>query len=360
MKNTLDKNLTKGLYLTSPVKYAILMRYLTPDPGRTVNRRAREALVHVLPPTADIRPKGDRVLVNGKPLLVRWIGEGWLAEARDVLEASPRPDIVVATSVSPGARQVLANAGIGWVDETGAAEIAVGSIIVSKSGRRPVERDDRLVDWTPAVLAVTEAVLCGTKPTVSATQDVTGLSVGSCTNALRFLTERELLFAEAQRGRSSGRRIRDFKALLHAYAAAVADADPPMTVRVGVTWRDPVLGLAKTAERWSRRGHAWACTGAVAASVLAPHLTSVGGADVYVEADTFAALESVARDAGLEPIEGGRLSLRPFPTVAARRMSTKKHGLNVAPWPRVYADLRLVGVRGEEAAEHLLEVMHDG
>jgi len=316
--------------------------------------------VHVLPPTANVRPEGDRILVNGKPLLVRWIGEGWLAEARAVLESSPRPDIVVATRVSPGAKQVLANAGIGWADETGAAEISVGSIIVSKSGRGPVERDKGLSHWTRAALAVTEAILCGTKPTVAATQEVTGLSVGSCTNALRFLTERGLLFAAAQRGRRSGRRIRDFHALLRAYAAAVAAADPPMTIQVGVTWRDPVPGLANTAEHWTSHGRAWACTGAVAASVLAPHLTSVSSGDVYVEANTFAALEAAAREAGLELIEGGRLSLRPFPTVASRTLSTKQHGLNVAPWPRVYADLRLIGVRGEEAAEHVLEVMHDG
>jgi hypothetical protein len=129
---------------------------------------------------------------------------------------------------------------------------------------------------------------------------------------------------------------------------------------VGVTWRDPVSGLAKVAERWNTHGRVWACTGAVAASLLAPHLTSIGGTDVYVESDTITGLEALAREAGLEPIEGGRLTLRSFPTVTSHRLSTREHGLNIAPWPRVYADLRLIGVRGEEAAEHLLEVMHAG
>ena len=40
-----------------------------------------------------------------------------------------------------------------------------------------------------------------------------------------------------------------------------------------------------------------------------------------------------------------------------RLMASKKEGIHVAPWPRVYADLRLVGVRGEEAAEHLRDRM---
>lgn len=331
---------------------------MSPTPDRPVKRRAYEALVQVLPPTAHTEPSGDRVLVNGHPLRVRWIGDGWLADVRTALEGgSELPDIVVAARISPGARRALADANIGWVDETGAAEIAIASIIVSKSGR-PVDRDQRITGWTPAVLAVAEAILLGTKPTVSATEEVTGLSSGSCTNALRFLTERELLAADAHRGRRSGRRVADFNALLRSYADAVAAEDPPMTVPVGVTWRDPLSGLAKVAESWESRGRVWACTGAVAASLLAPHLTSFGSADVYTGGDTIPGLEAAAREAGFEPIEGGRLSLRPFPTVASRNLITRKRGLNVVPWPRVYADLRLLGVRGEEAAEHLLEVMH--
>jgi hypothetical protein len=30
------------------------------------------------------------------------------------------------------------------------------------------------------------------------------------------------------------------------------------------------------------------------------------------------------------------------------------------PWPRVYADLRTVGVRGEDVAEHLRQEMQRG
>ena len=333
---------------------------MSSSPDGTVKRRAYEALAQVLPPTAHVEASGDRVLVNGHPLRVRWIGDGWLADVRAALEGeSEQPDIVVAVRISPGARRALADAHIGWVDETGAAEIATGSIIVSKSGR-PVERDQRITDWTPAVLAVTEAILCGTKPTVAATEEVTGLSSGSCTNALRFLSERKLLAADAHRGRRSGRRIADFHTLLRSYADAAAAKSPPLTVQVGITWRDPLSGLAKVAEHWNSRGRVWACTGPVAAALLAPHLTSVGNADVYTDGDTVPGLEVAAREAGLEPIEGGRLSLRPFPTVTSRSLITRKHGLNVVPWPRVYADLRLVGVRGEEAAEHLLEVMHGG
>jgi hypothetical protein len=43
--------------------------------------------------------------------------------------------------------------------------------------------------------------------------------------------------------------------------------------------------------------------------------------------------------------------------VTSRRLATTEEELRVVPWPRVFADLRAIGVRGEEAAEHLREVV---
>ena len=50
------------------------------------------------------------------------------------------------------------------------------------------------------------------------------------------------------------------------------------------------------------------------------------------------------------------MGIRPFPSAITNRLSTEHGALRVAPWPRVYADLRDQGVRGEESAEHLAEV----
>ena len=80
---------------------------------------------------------------------------------------------------------------------------------------------------------------------------------------------------------------------------------------------------------------------------------------MYVDADGIPELELVAAEVGLSPIEGGRLRLAPFPTATTRQMATAADGLRVAPWPRLVADLRRSGVRGEEAAEHLREIVHD-
>lgn len=333
---------------------------------RDVTERAVATLLAVLPRSAKARsPKRERgsgpnLVVGEQPLELAWIGEGSLADARRAIaDRRSRPDVVVARRLSPGAREALSRAGIGWVDETGAAEVAVGSIIVSRTGRPP-EASPKPMRWTSSVIAVAEALLCGARGTVAATASATSLSVGSCAQALRFLTDRELLEAPARRGRGSARQVSDPDRLLEAYASAVECTRASISLQVGVMWQDPVADLEETGRKWDRAKIGWAATGAAAASVIAPFLTTVTTTEVYVDADTIVGLEAAAAAAKLRPIEGGRLTLRPFPTVAVRELAVQAGGLRVAPWPRVYLDLRRTGVRGEEAAEHLLEVVRGG
>ena len=326
-------------------------------------QRAIDAILGVLPLSARDTVSGpgrSGVTLGGRNLDVRWVGEGNLGDVKAAIgDHDRRPDVVVGRQLSRGARDAASAAGIGWVDETGAAEIAVGQVIVSRSGRPPaaIERPKR---WTSAVLAVAEALLCGTRATVAETQSATELSAGSCTNALRFLTDQGLLGATARRGRGSARRVLDERRLLDAYSLAAAVTPDPVSLTVGTTWRDPVAGLVEVGREWDSAGVRWAATGLAAASALAPLVTTITSTEVYIAVTTIVGLESAAGDVGLRPIDGGRLTLRPFPTVAADRMANELDGLRVAPWPRVFVDLRKAGVRGEEAAEHLREVMHGG
>ena len=95
-----------------------------------------------------------------------------------------------------------------------------------------------------------------------------------------------------------------------------------------------------------------------AASVLAPLITNVTSVEVYIDTSTVAGLDAAARAIGLRPMEAGRLILQTPPTVLIHRLAEQRDGLWVAPWPRVFVDLRSTGVRGEDAAEHLREVRH--
>ncbi len=133
-------------------------------------------------------------------------------------------------------------------------------------------------------------------------------------------------------------------------------APAPIAIQVGVSWQDAVDGLVHAGEVWDDQGTEWVASGGVAAAVMAPLLTSVRTALVFVGAHTVPGLETVAAQIGLSPVQGGRLTLSPFPTTTTRTLSTTVGGLRTAPWPRVFADLQTLGVRGEEAAEHLREV----
>ena len=184
--------------------------------------------------------------VSGSPGSAR-VG---LRQARELIaDRERRPDVAAARRMLPGAREVLSAAGVDWVDETGAAEIAHGPLIVSRSGR-PVEAPPKPPRWTPSVLAVAEALLCGKRATVGTMQKATGLSAGGATNALRTLTDLGLLDAAARRGRNAARRVHAPDRLLDEYAAATAAAMPAATLAVGVMWRDFVAELREVGRRW--------------------------------------------------------------------------------------------------------------
>ncbi|MDZ7840824.1 MAG: type IV toxin-antitoxin system AbiEi family antitoxin [Gammaproteobacteria bacterium] len=326
--------------------------------------RGERAVRAVFPPIAKVKTtRADRdvdFVVNGQPVEVKWIGAGNLGDVRSALKKRPKRNVIlVGRQMSPGARAALSEAGVSWADETGAAEIAIGTILVSRTGV-PEKKPHDIKHWTPAVITVTEALLCGTRGTQAAMQAVTGLSAGSCANALRFLTDEELLTSAAKRGPASARRVSDPRRLLEAYAAAVNDQPAGTKLQIGVSWQDTLKGVTDLGHHFDARKAGWALTGGAAAAAIAPFISSVSQATVYVEATSVAELKALAVSVKLRPIEGGRLTLKPFPSNTVQHLATfEDHDLRVAPWPRVYADLLKEGVRGEEAAEHLYEVVHE-
>lgn len=130
-------------------------------------------------------------------------------------------------------------------------------------------------------------------------------------------------------------------------------------MRVGILWRHPIADAITFGQDMDRHSISWAATGALSARDLAPVQTEVSPMEIYVQGRTPSDLARAAYAAGLRPIDGGRLLLRPFPTPAGATVTTNRNdqGFRSMLWPRVYADLRTVGVRGEYAAEHLREVM---
>ncbi|WP_420638010.1 hypothetical protein [Candidatus Poriferisocius sp.] len=144
--------------------------------------------------------------------------------------------------------------------------------------------------------------------------------------------------------------------LLEAYAQAATALRPQPSLTVGLVGQDMLRELTLIGELWNASDQPWAATGLAAAAVLAPLVTDISAVEVYFSSNTQIGLEAIAASVGLRPLEGGRLTLRPFPTVGTARLATRIDNLHLAPWPRVFVDLRLAGVRGEQAAEHLREI----
>jgi hypothetical protein len=320
--------------------------------------RAYYSLLAVLPRGARARITEHEgsdtcVQVAEQSLRLRWLAAGWPRQVAEALRQHPRPDVVVASRLSPGSRALAAREGVGWVDESGAAQISSGMLLIRVDGDPDLPANER-ASWRPATLAVCEALLGGCLATVSAVVAQTGLSMSTAATALKFLEGEGLLASTAARGPASRRMTIDRVALADAYADSAARLRPQACVRIGVLWRHPLAGVAEAGRAWQEEGLAWAVTSALSAAVLAPALTEVTPMEVYVSARTRAELRWAAGLAGLQEMEGGRLLLRPFPTTASAAMTTEiSPGLQSVPWPRAFADLRAAGVRGEDAAEHL-------
>lgn len=326
-----------------------------------LSERIRNLFATILPlgteiKVAQIDGVDLRVHVAGVSLHVRFAGRGDFRGVQLAIKARPRPDVIVASRLSVAAQEAITKAGINWADETGAARIAVGSIVIALSGQRPVVRRSS-TDWTPAAIGTAEAILAGTTPTAEAVAATTGHSLSTGVRALAFLVERGLLVAPIARGPQSGRRVADLDRLLDQFSEAAHRIPPKFELRCGVLWREPFVELEKIGQKWTSARIPWAVAGALSASIQAPYLTDTPTGLVYVDATSEIGILHIARQAGLEAMEGGRLLLRPFPTRATKRLSREKDGICVTSWPRTYADLRYEGVRGEEAAEHFREVI---
>lgn len=321
-------------------------------------------MADALGPRVDVSVRGSgprrnrfRATIESTDVEVEWLNLGWPRQVQEMLDRPDHPDVVVARELSPGAIELLRGVDLSWVDLRGAADIHLnGLLIFIRSEARSPAPKGALV-WTPATLAASEALLDGTPGTVAEIVEATGMSPSTSAGALKVLQKEGLLIAQASRGRNARRSVVNKGDLLEAYAATAARLRSLEATRVGVMWRNPVRGARDLGQRLSDIGVPWSVTGALAADMLAPLLTEAEPWEMYVDGRSAAELRQIAREAGLRELAGGRLLLRPFPTPAKDRLSTRVDGVALAAWPRVFSDLRMTGVRGEEAAEHLREHM---
>ncbi|MBO0807042.1 MAG: hypothetical protein J2P32_01925 [Actinobacteria bacterium] len=297
--------------------------------------------------------------------IAAWAGEGWPSDVERLIKLVPDADVVMAARLSDGARRRLSRSGLGWADEAGHADISRKSgLAISRQPGEAGGRREPSARWTPATLAVAEATLSGITPTVLRMEQATGLSRHATATALSRLER--LGFLErpgALRGPRSARRVVNVGAFLDAYAEAAArQRRQQVPVLVHRLWNgDPLGTLAAAIGPALVRAHArWAVTGTAASVLLAPYLSDVTTLELYLDAETLSDQPSLASLLGGRIVERGhRIEIREIPT----RMALSGpviDGIQIALPVRVYADLRALGGRNEEAAQHLRETLNAG
>src|ERR1700678_1605925 len=106
-------------------------------PGPTPHGRVQHALAAALPSGLQVNlapaPQSTggvfEVTVKAGSGLHRfvagWAGDGWPADVGRLLAMAPDIDVVVARRLSEGARAKLADRQIGWIDESGQANVVL-------------------------------------------------------------------------------------------------------------------------------------------------------------------------------------------------------------------------------------------
>jgi hypothetical protein len=286
-----------------------------------------------------------------------WAGEGWPADVERLIAAAPQVEIVFGKRISQGAKDWLLTRRRGWVDESGDANVNLGTgLIILREGRQRRLNEESTPRWTQTMIAAAEAVFAGVPPTVEAVEQATGISRGASNNALAKLEKLELLERpNIPRGPLSARRVVDPDTFLDQYATAAAVlASKRPVIQLHRLWSDPIDAFqTEIAPALNDSSTSWAITGAAASVLVAPLLSEFAVVELYVGDDLFSNLDLLAKTVGAHVVDRGHLlEVRALPT----RLSAKGpvvNGIQVALLARVYADLLAVGGRSSEAARYL-------
>jgi hypothetical protein len=282
---------------------------------------------------------------------------------RDVASPWPRQLVLVGQRFSRGALEQLAELDANWLDETGAARIETASgLLVVRDRRKDAERPDtaRAFRWAASSEETAELLLARPpEGAFSASQlaQHSGWSHAQTTKLLRqFVARGWVEKVGGSRGVGSGWRLVDPSSLLEAWTRHVITRRP-VTVLAHRVLRDPMQFARTDLARALETRMKWALSGWAGLELAAPFVTTVPVLHVGVEEKAFAdgRLREAMRSTKLREVaEGARVEFLALSPLVLSLASTRRD-LPVVSAPRLYADLRALGGRGEEAADHVRE-----
>ena len=258
--------------------------------------------------------------------------------------------ILVAPAIGARAREILAGAGVSWIEPDGDCRIVLGSLFVERLGGRPARREadapgTRYVAdlFSGAALRIVRRLLIQPDRswTLADMAAGTGLTQGFVSRTFKTLARDAYL--DRARGAS---HLRDRDGLLEAWAAAPAPEDAVLERVATIGGPEAILRAINAMDD----PPPYAITAEAAADRLAP-ITRFARVELYVTDaapwDEALQLTPVARGGNIiliRPLDGGALD-----------GSFERDGVTLASRPQLYVDLVRRGGAAAEAAAFMRE-----
>jgi len=292
------------------------------------------------------------------PITVEFKRRANAATARQLVHQSETlaetPLLMVAGETTAEARAILEEHGIGVIDGLGNAHLALPGLLFHLEGHRPHRRAAGPITPTrlrgKAGIAAQALLLQPDREwKVQDLAQEAGVATGLAHRVLARLEEEGVIVAEGS-GPQRVRRVTNRAALLDLWAEE--QLDRPRRTLGHLLAQTPQKLIQQLATELGRAGIDYALTGAAAANLVAPFVTTIPVVEVWV-AET-AAPEQLAATA--DPVDDGQnvvfLQAKHDTPLAFRE---QRQDIWLANRFRLYADLRRDPRRGREQADHLRE-----
>lgn len=268
-------------------------------------------------------------------------------------EAHPdTPVLLIADETTAEAREILERHGIAVIDGLGNAHIELPGLLLHLEGRkRPKRAESSPTRLSGKAGAVAQALLLHPERSwhIKDLAEEAQVSPGLAHRVVARLEDDGIIIAEGS-GPNRVRQVTNPTALLDLWAEE--NVDRPTRTLGFLLARTPQRLIARLGKNLENAGISYALTGAAAANLLAPFVTAVPVAEVWVGAKT--GPEELHDGAGTERVTDGQnvvfLQARDDTPLAFREKADSVWSANRF---RVYADLRRDPRRGREQAEHL-------
>ena len=261
------------------------------------------------------------------------------------------PVVVIAAEMTGRAREILDGAGIGSIDGLGNVRLALPGLLMRITSTTRPRRPAVPVRLSGRSSLVVQAMLLDVERSwqVSDLTQRCDVSAGLAHRVLRRLEDEGVVAAHGAGPRKT-RRLSNPAALLDLWAEEHHDRPT----------RRPAFLLAQTTDQMidmlcdglETAAVDYALTGTVAAARIAPFVTSVPVAEVWLTST--AAASDVCNELGATPVESGPnvvlLQERDDSPLAFR---TRESGVWTANVFRLYVDARRDPQRGREQSDHL-------